>query len=697
LTKEESRKPNRLIEEKSPYLLQHAYNPVDWHPWGPEAFEKAATEDKPVFLSIGYSTCHWCHVMERESFEDPVVAAAMNGAFVSIKVDREERPDIDATYMRVCQMMTGSGGWPLTIIMTPDKEPFFAGTYLPKHTRHGSTGLLDLIGRIKETWEDDRARVAEITSQVMHSLTLPPLRRTRELGEDTLERAFLQLGERFDQRHGGFGTAPKFPTPHNLYFLLRYWRRTGEANALRMAERTLRAIRMGGVYDHIGFGAHRYSTDIHWLVPHFEKMLYDQALLSMAYTEAHQATGNDLYRKVSEEILEYVLTEMTSPEGAFYSAEDADSEGEEGKFYVWTEDEIRAALTVDEADLIVRVFNVKKEGNYLEESTRRRTGRNILHTRASLEEIAGDLGLTAEELGDQLDRARKKLLDVRRGRVRPLRDDKVLLDWNGMMIAALAKASRAFDDPSYAESAERALEFLLSNLTAPDGRLLHRYRDGEASIPGFLDDYAFLVWGLLELYEATFEPRHLRNAIDLNRLLLDLFWDESRGGLFFTSKDAEKILTRAKESYDGARPSGNSVALLNMIRLGRITADRELEEKADALLEFFSERIAIAPASHAFMMTALDFSIGPSHEVIISGKKEAEDARAMLKVINRRFLPNKVVLLLPEDDSEEINEIAEYTKPYSSLDGRATAYVCSNYQCQLPTTSIDEMLNLLSR
>jgi uncharacterized protein YyaL (SSP411 family) len=691
---EDSRKPNRLIDEKSPYLLQHAYNPVDWHPWCPEAFEKAAVDHKPVFLSIGYSTCHWCHVMERESFEDPEVAAAMNGAFVSIKVDREERPDIDATYMKVCQLVTGSGGWPLTIIMTPDKRPFFAGTYIPKRSQHGRTGMLELIPYIKRMWDEDRARITEITENIMETLTLPPVRRTRKLGEETLERAYLQLAERFDPRHGGFGNAPKFPTPHNLLFLLRHWKRTGEAGALNMVERTLRAIRRGGVYDHLGFGVHRYSTDVHWLVPHFEKMLYDQALLSMAYTEAYQATGDVLYRRVSEEILEYVLSEMTSPEGAFYSAEDADSEGEEGKFYVWTEDEMREALG-DEADTIIRTFNVSREGNYTDESTRRKTGSNILHLRASPQEIATELEIYAEELEGRLEDARAKLLEARGKRVRPLRDDKVLLDWNGLTIAALAKAARAFDEARYGEAAERAMSYLQSELMTPEGGLLHRLREGEASIPGFLDDYAYLVWGLLELYEATFEPRHLRAALDLNRFLLDHFWDEERGGFFFTSDDAEEVLMRSKEAHDGARPSGNSVAALNTIRLGRITADQGLVGKAESLMEFFSERIAMAPASHTMMMAALDFLVGPSKEVIISGRREAEDTKTMLKAINRRFLPNKIVLFVPEGDPGEITEIAEYAKSYGSLDGRATAYVCSDYQCQLPTTSVEEMLTLL--
>jgi hypothetical protein len=688
-------KPNRLIHEKSPYLLQHAYNPVDWHPWGPEAFQKAEKENKPIFLSIGYSTCHWCHVMERESFEDTEVAEAMNDAFVSIKVDREERPDIDATYMKVCQMMTGRGGWPLTIIMAPDKRPFFAGTYFPKETRHGRTGMLDLTAQIKETWEEDRKRALDVASRIVESLRLEPRTKPHPLGEESLRFAYLQLSQSFDPRHGGFGTAPKFPTPHNLLYLLRYWKRTGEARALSMVEQTLRSIRRGGVYDQIGFGVHRYSTDAHWRVPHFEKMLYDQALATIAYTETYQATGDPFFRQVTEEIIGYVLSEMTSPHGGFYSAEDADSEGEEGKFYVWTEDEIRGILAMGELDAFKAVYSVSEEGNYRDEATRLKTGKNILHMKKPIAEYASKRGIPEESLKQRLERSRVKLLETRGNRVRPLRDDKVLTSWNGLMIAALAKAGRALGEPRYTEAASRTVDFILSTMRTPEGRLLRRYRDGDASIPGFLEDYTYFVWGLLEMYESTFDVKYLRLAVGHNEAMIRLFWDERGGGFFSTAEDSEELLVRGKEIYDGALPSTNSVALLNLVRLSKLTADPGLEGKVSALMDRFSEQVYASPRSHSFFMTAVDFVNGPSHEVVVTGKRGTEDTEAMLRALGESFSPNKVVLFVPDGGASEIAEIAGYAKGYTSIEGRATAYVCVDFSCQLPVTGVSEMLKLL--
>jgi uncharacterized protein YyaL (SSP411 family) len=691
----ENSKPNRLIHEKSPYLLQHAYNPVDWYPWDPEAFHKAEKEGKPIFLSIGYSTCHWCHVMERESFEDTDVAEAINDAFVSIKVDREERPDIDATYMKVCQMMTGSGGWPLSIIMTPDRRPFFAGTYIPKETGHGRIGMLDLIAQIKDIWENDRKRALDVSSRVVESLKLEPRIKAHTLGEETLKFAYLQLSQSFDPRHGGFRTAPKFPTPHNLLYLLRYWKRTGEEKALSMVERTLRSIRMGGVYDQIGFGVHRYSTDAHWLVPHFEKMLYDQALATMAYTETYQTTGDPFYRQVSEEIIGYVLSEMISPQGGFYSAEDADSEGEEGKFYVWTEDEIRDLLAPEELNAFNTVYNVSEEGNYQDEATRRKTGKNILHMKKTLAEYASELGITEESLKLMLEQSRTKLLETRGNRVRPHLDDKVLTSWNGLMIAALAKAGRALREPRYIEAASKTVDFILSTMRTPEGRILRRYRDGDTSISGFLEDYAFFVWGLLEMYESTFETNYLRLAIEYNDAMIGFFWDETGGGFFSTAADSEEILVREKEAYDGALPSANSVALLNLVRISKLTADPDLDGKMSALIDRFSEQVYTSPMSHTFFMTAMDFINGPSHEVVVIGSPGAEDTEAMLRALSERFLPNKVVLFIPDGETVDIAEIASYVKDYINVEGRATAYVCVNFSCLLPVTSASEMLKLV--
>jgi uncharacterized protein YyaL (SSP411 family) len=681
-------KPNRLASEKSPYLQQHADNPVDWYPWSHEAFERALREDKPIFLSSGYSTCHWCHVMAHESFEDAEVARLMNETFVSIKVDREERPDIDDIYMTVCQLLTGSGGWPLTIVMTPDKKPFFAATYIPKESRFGRLGMLELIPRIQELWRTQQEKIHQSADEIVATLTKISSSSLSEepLTEDALRLAYQQLSQRFDEQHGGFGTAPKFPTPHQLTFLLRYWKRTGEADALEMVEKTLQAMQLGGIYDHVGFGFHRYATDSHWLVPHFEKMLYDQALLAIAYTEAYQTTGKREYERRAREIFTYVLREMTAPEGGFYSAEDADSEGEEGKFYLWTEEEIRQVLTGEEAELVIERFQIERHGNFHEEATRTRTGRNILHLSEPLAEL--DVHLW--------ERAREKLFHAREQRVHPHKDDKILTDWNGLMIAALAKAAQAFDEPRYAKAARQAAEFILTHLRDSRGRLLHRYRDGQSRISGFLDDYACFSWALLELYEATFEVRYLQIALEVNELLREYFWDEKQGGFFFTAADGEALLVRRKEIYDGAVPSGNSVALLNLLRLARMTGRPELEERAARLSRAFASAGLRSPVAHTQFLCGLAFALGPAYEVVIVGDPTAADAHEMLRVLRRAFVPNEVVLFRSSVEAmPQITHLAEFTRDLASVDGKATAYVCRNYHCSLPTTSAATMLELL--
>ncbi|MGB6063390.1 MAG: thioredoxin domain-containing protein [Desulfomonilaceae bacterium] len=690
-------KTNRLILEKSPYLLQHAYNPVDWFAWGDEAFEKARKEDKPIFLSIGYSTCHWCHVMEHESFEDPEVARLMNEAFVSIKVDREERPDLDHVYMAVCQMMTGGGGWPLNVILTPDKKPFYAGTYFPKESRFGRLGMMDLAPRIQELWRTQRQEVLQSASKVMLGLRqVPDTSPGNPPGKEVLDSAYRQLAQRFDSARGGFGEAPKFPTPHNLMFLLRYWKRTGQAQALEMVEKTLQAMRSGGIYDHVGFGFHRYSTDSGWLVPHFEKMLYDQAMLAVAYTEAYQATEKSQYAKTAQEILAYVLRDMTAPNGGFYSAEDADSEGVEGKFYVWSAEEINRALEADEADLLERAFNIKLSGNFGEEATGKLTGFNILHLKESFSEVASVLKLSQEQLEEVLERARTKLFAVREKRIHPGKDDKILTDWNGLMIAALSKGAQAFDRPEYADAARKAADFILQTMRDPEGKLLHRFRDNEAALPAHADDYSFLIWGLLELYEAGFDVRYLEGAVELNNEFIAHFWDNEGGGFYFTADDSEQLLVRNKEIYDGAAPSGNSVATLNLLRLARITANADLEQKAEIVARTFSGNINQFPSAYTQMLVALEFALGPSYEVVIAGRAEADDTQAMLRELRRVFIPDKVVLLRPVDgDLPEIARLAGYTTEQVSLEGKATAYVCANYQCELPTTNSDKMLELL--
>lgn len=690
-------KQNRLINEKSPYLLQHAYNPVNWYPWGEEAFEKARRENKPIFLSIGYSTCHWCHVMEHESFEDPDVAKLMNEAFISIKVDREERPDIDSLYMSVCQMMTEHCGWPLNIIMTPDKKPFFATSYIPKENRFGRMGMLELVPNIMDVWASRRGDVEntanEITSALKKVVQEAP---GAELGEASLSLAYKQLLSRFDDQHGGFGLSPKFPSPHNLLYLLHYWKRYSDEKALMMVEKTLIAMRQGGIYDHIGFGLHRYSTDELWLVPHFEKMLYDQAMSAIAFVEAYQATDKMEYKKTAMEIFEYVLRDMTSEKGGFYTAEDADSEGEEGKFYLWSNDEIKRILGASDAELAGKVFNAGKEGNFVSEGTGMRSGENILHLTKSLHDLSEELNISEDDLNRRLDVIRMKLFNHREKRIHPLKDDKVLTDWNGLMIAALAMGSRAFDEPKYGKVAAEAMQFILTNMVTGDGGLLHRYRDGEAAVIAHLDDYIFLVWGLIELYEATFDIVYLKKAIELKAYTLDHFWDNERGGFFTTADNSEELLVRQKEIYDGAIPSGNSVAMLNLLRLGRLTANTDFEEKAAMIGRAFSAKINVSPSAYTQLISAVDFAMGPSYEVVIVGDSNSEDTKEMLKTLGKAYIPNKVVLHRPTDkESSEITELAEYAVYYKSIDGKATAYVCLNYRCNMPTTEVDEMLAML--
>ena len=689
---------NRLINEVSPYLRQHAHNPVDWYPWGTEAFEKAQKEDKPIFLSIGYSTCHWCHVMAHESFEDPEVARLMNEAFVSVKVDREERPDIDSVYMSICQMMTGGGGWPLSIVMTPDKKPFFAATYIPKETRFGLIGMTELIPRIEELWLSRRGELLGLSNNIATVLQQSSQGTPgEELHERELELAYEQLAKRFDAQHAGFGGAPKFPAPHNLLFLLRYWKRGGNREALDMVEKTLQAMRRGGIYDHVGFGFHRYSTDSQWLVPHFEKMLYDQAMTAMAYTEAYQATGKEDYEKTAREIFTYVLRDMTAPEGGFYSAEDADSDGEEGKFYLWTQEEIRQVLGDEEQDFVTRVFNIEKDGNFAELATGGKTGANILHVGESLEKLASDLSLSQSDPQSHLEVIRRKLFADRENRVRPMKDDKVLTDWNGLMIAALAKGAEALDAPQYAEAAQHAANFVLGNLRRPDGRLWHRYRDRQAGVQANLDDYAFLIWGLVELYEAIFDAEYLKAAIELTRDMVRHFWDQDGGGLYLTPEDGESLLVRKKEIYDGAIPSGNSVAMLNLLRLGRMTSTSDWEVKAAAIGRAFSRSVRQSPSAHSQLMVALDFGLGPCYEVVIAGNAQAEDTRAMAKALRTLFLPNKVVLLnAGEQESSEIAQLAPFIRNQPSIGSKATAYVCLNYSCSSPTTDVVRMLELLN-
>ncbi len=675
---------NRLALEKSPYLRQHADNPVDWYPWGDEAFAKARAENKPVFLSIGYSTCHWCHVMEHESFEDAEVAALMNRVFVCIKVDREERPDIDHIYMTVCQMMTGGGGWPLTLLLTPDRRPFFAATYIPKQS------MLSFIPRVEAAWRDNRDSVltdSERVTKALASAVVPEA--GDELGLETLRDAYRGFVASFDSTYGGFGGRPKFPSPHNLMFLLRYWKRTGDDAALAMVEKTLDRMRRGGMFDQVGFGFHRYSTDAQWLVPHFEKMLYDQALLLFAYTEAYHATRNESYRRTALEIAEYVMRDLSSPEGGFYSAEDADSEGEEGKFYVWTLAQMRDVLGAD-ADLAATVFGVEEDGNFADEASGHRSSANVLYLPRPWSETARAAGLSADALRERVESIRARLFEARARRVRPHLDDKVLTDWNGLMIAALAHSGRVLERPDHIERARTAARFVEEKLAGKRGDILHRYRDNDAAIEGMLDDYAFWSWGLLELYEATFDVSYLAEAVRVTERMDERFADP-RGGYFMTAQGSD-LIVRPKESYDGAVPSGNSVAMLNLARLARFTGDMKWDAKARAVGAAFAAQASRIPMAHAFTMTAVDFLVGPTFEVVVAGSRGSDDTRAMLAAVDRAFVPNKVVVFRPSEDPKPVAAVAPYTREQVAISGEATAYVCRNFACDLPTTDPRDVL-----
>jgi uncharacterized protein YyaL (SSP411 family) len=678
--------PNRLIHEKSPYLLQHAYNPVDWYPWSNEAFKTAKTQDKPVFVSIGYSACHWCHVMEQECFADAEVAKLMNDAFICVKVDREERPDLDSAYIAVCRAMGRSCGWPLNVIMTPDKTPFFAASYIPRDSRFGLVGMIDLIPQISTVWKTRRAELANIGETIRQRIAASEQRTPeRELGTAVLHDACEQLVLSFDEENGGFGRAPKFPMPHNLLFLLRYWNRTKEKPALDMATKTLRAMRLGGIFDQVGLGFHRYSTDAQWLVPHFEKMLYDQALLAMAYTEAYQATDAEEFKQAAQEVLEYVLRDLTSPEGGFYSAEDADSEGEEGKFYLWTEKEIRETLPPTDADLTVKIFNIAASGNYYEPAGSR-NGKNILHLTKPLEQAASEANLPQDALAVRLSKIRNALFEARNKRVHPAKDDKVLADWNGLMIAALAKAHQVFGEQKLLQAAVKAADFILERMRGTDGMLYHRYAKGEKAIGGFLDDYAFLVWGLIEVYEACFDAKYLQAALELTKTMTKRFWDEQTGGFYFTTETAEQEFQRRKEVYDGALPSGNSVAMLDLLRLARLSDAAEFEELASKTSRAFSSEVQASPTAHTFMLVAVDFAVGPAYNVVLVGDADEDSTRNMLKALRTRYLPNMMVSLRKPEEAG---------LGYEMIGGKATAYVCRGRTCMPPTNETGEMLRIL--
>ncbi|SDI56412.1 thioredoxin domain-containing protein [Natribacillus halophilus] len=671
--------PNALIHAKSPYLLQHAHNPVDWHEWGEEAFAKAKDENKPVFLSIGYSTCHWCHVMAHESFEDEEVAALLNKDFISIKVDREERPDIDSIYMDACQAMNGHGGWPLTAFLTPEQAPFYVATYLPKKSLQQMPGMLDALPQLAEQFQKNRDRITDIGGRVQQALSQGITQDQEAIGAHTLENGYAELKEHFDHTNGGLAGEPKFPMPQHVFYLLRYASWADDSEALDMAKTTLTQMRAGGIYDHIGGGFARYSVDERWLVPHFEKMLYDNGLLALAYTESYQLTGEPLYKTTAKEILDYIARGMRDENGGFYSAEDADSEGEEGKFYIWSKAEIMDALGDEDGALFCHVYGISEAGNF--------EGKNIPNQLdADVEAIATEHDMSLDTLEQRMEACRTHLFDIREERVHPHKDDKILTSWNAYAIAAFAKAGAAFAEPEYIAVAEDAYQFLNSTMFV-DGRLMVRYRDGEVKEKGFIDDYANVMWASLELYDATYEPKYLQSAQQMAEDMKRLFRAES-GGFYFTGTDAESLLTRPSSWSEGAEPAGNSVAAVQMLRLAEITADQSLFAEVDELLQAASWRLEHYPIGHLHLLQALLM-----HEwrgktlVIVSGNTSLEED-VVVNHLRTAFSPHIHPLVIAEGDES----IPAFAEAFATIDGKTTYYLCENFACQRPTTDDDEVL-----
>jgi uncharacterized protein len=671
---------NRLIFARSPYLLQHAENPVDWHQWGDAAFAKAKSEDKPVFLSIGYATCHWCHVMEHESFESIEVAALLNQHFVSIKVDREERPDIDDQYMTVAQMaLEGGAGWPLTILLDHDRKPFYVATYIPRESRPGMPGIIEILQKIIEVWQQKRDVVETTCASIIKSLAAKAEPTPAALPEKgVFGDAYRHLEMLYDQEWGGFGTSPKFPRPLIISFLQRTWKREGKSHALDIAQHSLKMMRKGGIYDQIGYGFHRYSVDRKWLVPHFEKMLYDQGLLAIAYIEAFQISGDVFFREVVEEIFAFVLREMTSPEGGFYSAIDADSEGSEGRYYLWSPSEIQSLLGKEAAETLCNLYDITEEGNF--------EGENIPHRLLFLDEFAAQSGIPEETIHADLEKWRNQLLVAREKRVKPLRDEKVLTSWNGLMIAALAKGFAVTGNRSYLEAAERALNFVRSRLTSGDGRLLRSFYAGESGPPAFLEDYTFLVWGIIELYGATLNGEYLRDATALSKETLRLFADESSYGLYDTGSDTENVLIRKKSAADGIIPSGNSVAAMNFLRLGKITSKQTYIKEGEGILRSLMGDLLAQPSGYLHAIAALDYLRGPDLDITLVGNRNDPETEEMLRSIAGSFIPG---LVLRFRDAEKD------ATDYKALNGRTTAYVCSQGTCRPPVNGREALEKIL--
>ena len=676
------------MHESSPYLLQHSQNPVDWYAWGDDALRRAREEDKPILLSIGYSACHWCHVMAHESFEDAAIARIMNENFVNIKVDREERPDLDAIYMQAVQTMTGHGGWPLTAFLTPDGEPFYGGTYFPPEERPGMPAFPRVLQSVAEAYRTKKQEIVRSARQLVDRLqdATPAPTGVQQLTEDILRQAYVVLQPEFDGEQGGFGAAPKFPQPMVYDYLLRYQGRMADTEALSMAELTLTNMARGGIYDQVGGGFHRYSTDAQWLVPHFEKMLYDNALLSQLYLHAYQATGNPLYRSVAVETLEYVQREMTSPEGGFYSTQDADSEGEEGKFYVWTPQEIDDVLGREDGAVCRRYFGVSEQGNF--------EGHNILHIPRAPEAVAQEIGMGLEQLEAVVQRARARLYSERAERTWPARDEKILTGWNGLMLQSFAEAAAILGRDDYRQVAEVNAAFILERLRH-EGRLLRSYKDGQAKVLGYLEDYSFLIDGLLSVYEATFQRRWLDEARSLAEEMVALFWDAEKGVFFDTGHDHESLVARPRDVFDNAIPSGSSVAVSVLLRLGVFFDDEDFRRRAAIALRSVADFVARFPTGMGRWLCALDFYLSMPQEIAIVGRREEPATKALLEVVFGQYLPNKVVAGCDPGDAEGARGIPLLLGREQGQQN-LTAYVCQNYACQFPTAEPETLAEQLA-
>jgi uncharacterized protein YyaL (SSP411 family) len=684
----EQKYTNRLIHETSPYLLQHAYNPVDWYPWGEEALARSKKEDKPILLSVGYSSCHWCHVMEKESFENETIAETMNQRFINIKVDREERPDLDELYMNAVQVITGSGGWPMTVFLTPDLIPFHAGTYFPPEDRGGMPGFAKILAVVSDYYRSHRGEVEKMETQLKNALLeIAEIEPTQDKVSDrVLSNAFNTFESQFDPIYGGFGKAPKFPASMALSFLLRYWKSTGSKKALEMAEKTLQKMAGGGIYDHLGGGFHRYSVDERWLIPHFEKMLYDNALLSRTYFEAYQATQKERYRRVGEEILDYVLREMKGPEGGFYSTQDADSEGEEGKFYVWTRDEIKKVLGKEWGTPFCAYYGVGTEGNF-------EGGTSVLNIASTFENVSQLYGTPVEELERLLDEGRKKLYAEREKRARPGRDEKILTSWNGLMISSFVDGYRVTGNPTYLKGAVEAAHFILQQMRK-DGHLLRVFNKGKARVKGYSEDYAFLIQPLIDLYEATFEMEWLKEADELNRRMVQQFWDDRKGGFFFTGKENESLIARSKNPYDNAIPSANSVAVSDLIRLSYLTGEESLKQKAEQILHLFYRFLEQHPSGFAQMLSGLSFYLS-AQEIGVVGSRNDPKTKSMLKEIYATYLPNRILSLRDPQEPIEGNWF-----PFLREKGNQeapTTFVCQGFTCLPPVRNEKELKKVLGR